>query len=100
MPLRARRTARGSIQRRVRAKTAGTSISAVTITATTVIAVAKPNAAKVARPDRRSPSSETSTVVPASTTERPAVRLAAAAASTTPKPARRYSSARVSISSA
>ena len=61
--LRARRTARGSIQRWVSAKSAGTSSRAVTMTATTVIAVANPKAPKVDRPDRRRPSSETSTVV-------------------------------------
>ena len=48
--LRARRTARGSIQRRVRPKSAGTSSRAVTMTATTVIAVANPKAPKVDKP--------------------------------------------------
>ena len=46
------------------------------MTATTAMAVAKPNAEYVGRPASFRPISETSTVVPASTTERPAVAVA------------------------
>ena len=70
------------------------------MTARTVMAVANPNAEYVGRPARRRPSSETSTVVPASTTERPAVTAARSDASTTGRPAARPSRVRVSSSNA
>ncbi len=94
------RTLRGSSRRPANRLNTGTRVSAAAATVTTAIAVAKPNEEYVESPARRRPSSETSTVAEAKTTERPAVAAARPAASGTSYPWRRYSTCRVSSSSA
>jgi len=75
-------------------------VRAVAATATTAMAVAKPNEEYTGRPASRRPISETSTVAEANTTDRPAVATARPAASLVSKPARRNSTCRVTSSSA
>ena len=97
---RERRTRRGSTRRPANRQNTGTSVREAASTATTAMAVANPKVEYVERPARRRPIRETSTVVAANTTDRPAVAIARPADSATSWPWRRNSTWRVTSSRA
>lgn len=85
---------------RAKPSRAGSSVVEAIIVTPTVIAAARPIPATNSRPISRSPSSDTTTVMPAKTTARPAVSMAAMVATSGSWSRWRYSRNRVTMNSA